>query len=77
MEIKEISARAFGQFYPRGEEIGILKWDEVDNEIQLEAFNISTEFAVKNYKNNEARDTRDIVPREDHHLLDLFKKERR
>ena len=33
MEINEISARAFGQFYRRGEEIGILGWDKVDNEI--------------------------------------------
>jgi len=36
-EINEISAKAFGQFYPRGETTGILKWDEVDNEIQLHA----------------------------------------
>ena len=51
-EINEISARAFGQFYRRGEEIGILKWDEVDNEIQLEEINISTVLAIKNKKNN-------------------------
>ena len=30
MEINEISARAFRQFYPRGETTGILRWDEVD-----------------------------------------------
>jgi len=35
MEINEISARAFGQFYRRGETTGILRWDEVNNEIQL------------------------------------------
>ena len=74
MEIKKISARAFGQFYQRGEEIGILKWDKVANKIQLEAINISTELAIKNKKNNEDRDTRDIVPREYHHLLDVFEK---
>ena len=33
MEINEILARAFGQFYRRGETTGILRWDEVDNEI--------------------------------------------
>ena len=52
VQIKEISARAFGKFYRRGEEVGILKWDEVDNEIQLEAININTELAIKNKKNN-------------------------
>jgi len=53
LEINEISARAFGQFYRRGETTGILRWDEVDNETQLEAINISTELAIKNKKNNE------------------------
>jgi len=43
MEINEISARAFGQFYRRGETTGILRWDEVDHKIQLEAINIRTE----------------------------------
>jgi len=62
MEINEISARAFGQFYRRGETTGILRWDEVDNEIQLEAINISTERAIKNKKNNEDQDVRDTVP---------------
>jgi len=47
MEINEISARAFGQFYRRGETTGILRWDKIDNEIQLEAINISTELAIK------------------------------
>ena len=74
LEINEISARAFGQFYRRGEEIGILRWDMVDNELQLEAINMSTELAIKNKKNNEDRDTKDIVPREYHHLLHVFEK---
>jgi len=64
IEIKEISARAFRQFYRRGETTGILRWDEVDNEIQLEAINISTQLAIKNQKNNETQDVRDTVPRE-------------
>ena len=74
MEINEILARPFRQFYRQGEEIGILRWDEVDNEIQLEAVNISKEIAIKNKKNNEDGDTKDIVPREYHHLLVVFKK---
>ena len=75
MEINEISARAFGQVYRRGETTRILRWDEVDNEIQLEAINISPEVAIKNKKNNEDQDVRDTVPREYHHLLDVFEKE--
>jgi len=71
MEINEIWARAFGQFYRRGETIGILRWDEVDNEIQLEAINISTELPIKNKRNNEDQDFRDTVPREYHYLLVL------
>jgi len=74
VEINEISARAFRQFYRRGETPGILRWDEVDNEIQLEAINISTELAIKNKKNNEDQDVRDMVPREYHHLIDVFEK---
>ena len=74
IEINEISAIAFGQFYRRGEEIGIHRWDKVDNEIQLEAINISRELAIKNKKNNKDRDTKDIVPRVYHHLLDVFEK---
>ena len=74
IEINEISARAYGQFYRRGEEIGILRGEVVDNEIQLEAINISTELGIKNKKSNEDKDTRDIVPREYHHLLDVFEK---
>jgi len=74
MKINEISARAFGQFYRRGETTGILSWDEVDNEIQLEAINISTELAIRNKKDNEDQDVRETVPREYHHLLDVFEK---
>jgi len=74
MEINEISARGFGQFYRRGETTGILRWDEVDNEIQLEAINISTELPIKNKKNNEDQDVGDTVPQEYHHLLDVFEK---
>ena len=48
--INEISARAFRQFHRRGETTGILRWDEADNEIQLEAINISTELGIKNKK---------------------------
>jgi len=33
IEINEIWARAFGQFYRRGETTSILRWDEIDNEI--------------------------------------------
>ena len=74
IQINEISARAFGQFYRREEEVGILKWDEVEDEIQLEAINISTELAIKNKKNNEHLSTKEIVPREYHHMLDVFEK---
>jgi len=62
MEINEISARVFGQFYRRGETTGILRWDEIEDEILLEAINISTELAIKNKKNNEDQDVRDTVP---------------
>jgi len=74
MEINEISARPFGQLYRRGETTGILRWDEIDNEIQLEPINISIELAIKNKKNNEDQDIRDTVPQEYHHLLDVFEK---
>ena len=75
MEINEISARAFGQFYRGGEEISILCWDEVDKEIQLETVNISTERAIKSKKNKEDRDTKDVVPCEYPHVIDVFKRE--
>jgi len=74
IEINKISARAFGQFYRCGETTGILRWDEIDNEIQLEAINISTELAIKNKENNEDQDIRNTVPQEYHHLLDVFEK---
>jgi len=74
MEINKISARAFGQVYRRGETTGILRWDEIDNKIQLEAINISIELAIKNRKNHEEQDLKDTVPREYHHMLDVFQK---
>jgi len=40
----------------------------------LEAINISTELAIRNKKNNEDQDVRDTVPREYHHLLNVFEK---
>jgi len=74
IEINEISARPFGQLYRRGETTGILRWDEIEDEIQFGAINISTELAIRNKKNNEDQDVRDTVPREYHHLLDVFEK---
>jgi len=74
MEINKISARAFGQFYPSGETTGILKWDQIDNEIHLEAIKISTELAIKGKKTNEDQDIRDTVPEKYHQLLDVFEK---
>ena len=64
MEINEISAKVFGQFYSRGETTGILRWYVIEDEIQLEAINISTELAIKNKKNNEDQDVRNMVPQE-------------
>ena len=46
----------------------------VNNEIQLEAINISTELAIKNKKNYEELSTKEIVPKEYHHMLDVFEK---
>ena len=74
MESNKISARALGKFHRRGEMPGILRWDEVDNEIQQEAINISTELAIRNKKQNEDQDVRDTVPQEYYHMLDVFKK---
>jgi len=74
MEINEISARELGQFYPRGETTGILRGDQIEDAIELEAINISTELAIKNKKNNEDQDVRDMVPQEYHHLLEAFEK---
>ena len=50
MELNEISARAFRQFSCRGETTDILQWDEIEDEVQLEAINISTELAIKKQK---------------------------
>jgi len=74
MEINEISARAFRQFYRRGETTSILRWDEIEDKIQLKAINISTKLAIKNKKNNKDQDVRETVPQEYHHLLDVFEK---
>ena len=54
--------------------MGILKWDEVDNQIQLEAINISTELAIKNKNNNEDLSTKQIVTREYDHMPDVCEK---
>jgi len=74
MEINAISARAFGQFYRRGITTSIRRWDEIEDEIQLEAINISSELAIRNKKNNQDQDVRDKVPQEYHHLVDVFEK---
>jgi len=74
MAINEISARALGQLYRRGEMTGIPRWDEVNNQIQLEAINISTKLAIKKRKNKENQDIIDTFPQEDHHLLDVLQK---
>jgi len=75
IEINQIWARAFGEFYRRREMKGIIRWDELDNEILLEAINITTELATKNKKNNQNHYIRDRVSQECHHLLDVFEKE--
>jgi len=74
MEIQEISSREFEQFYRKGETTGILRWDKIDDEIQLEAMNISTELPIKNKKNNKDQDIRDTIPQEYHPLLHVFQK---
>jgi len=74
MEINEISARVFRQLYLRGETTGILRWDEIEDEFQLEAINISTKLAIKNKKNNEDQDVRDTVSQQYHHRLNEFEK---
>lgn len=74
MEINPISARAFRQFYQCGERTGIQRWDKVTNKIQLEAFNISTERAIKNKKNNQDEDSGRTVTQEYHHLLAVFER---
>jgi len=77
MEINKISARALGQFYRRGETTSILRWDEIEDEIQLEAINISTELAIKNKKNKDDQDVTAPVTQEYHNLLDVFEKGKR
>jgi len=74
MEINKMSSKAFGLFYRRGETTVILRWDEIEDKIHLEAINISTELAIKNKRNNEDQDVKDTVPQEYHHLLDVFEK---
>jgi len=61
MEINEILARAFRQFYRTSEATGILRWDEIEDEIQLKAVNISTELAIINKK--RAIKTKTLVTR--------------
>ena len=73
-EIYEISGSAFGEFYRRVETAGILRWDEIDNEIQLGAVNIRTDLVLKHKKNHEDQELRDTVPREYHYLLNVFDK---
>jgi len=53
IEINEISAKAFGRFYHKGETTGTLRWDEIQAEIQLDAINISTKLVIKNTKISE------------------------
>ena len=77
IQISEILALAFGQFYRREDGVDILKWDEVDNDIQLEAINISTELAIKKKKKNEDLGTNEIVRKEYHHMLDVFEKRKK
>jgi len=74
MEINEISAREFGKFYRTGETTGILRWDEIDDEVDFQAINICIELAIKNKKNNKDQDVGDTVQQEYHHLLDVFEK---
>jgi len=52
----------------------MLRWDESDNKIQLDANNISTQLAIENKNNKEDQDIKDTVPQEYHHLLDVFEK---
>jgi len=74
IEINAITATAFGQFYRRRETTGILRWDEMEDQVQLEAIKISTKLVIKNKKNNEDQAIRDRVPQEYHHLLSVFEK---
>ena len=76
-EINEILARAFRRWYQGRETTDILKWNKIDNQIQLEAINIRTELAIKNEKDNEEEDVIDTFSWEYHHLLDVFEKRRK
>lgn len=72
LEINEISARVFRKFYQLGEMTGLLRWDEVNNEIAPEAINMSTDLAIQNKRDNEDQDVQDTDPQEYHHLLNVF-----
>jgi len=74
MEINKISATAGGQIYRRGETTGILRVDEVDNVIMLEAINIPTGLVMKNNKKKEVSVVRYRVTQEYQDLLDVFEK---
>jgi len=50
MKINKILERACGEFDRRGDMTGNPRWDEVDNQIPLEAINFRTELAIKNKK---------------------------
>jgi len=52
----------------------ILRWDDIDNEIELETINISPELAIKHKSNNEDQHVRDTVPEQYYHLLDVVQK---
>ena len=54
--------------------MGILKWNQEQNNIKLQAVNISTKLAIRNRKKDEQR-TEDIVSKEYQHLLDIVVKE--
>jgi len=50
-QICEISARAFGKFYPQPDTTtGILKYNKKEGQISLESVNISTELPIKSSK---------------------------
>jgi hypothetical protein len=75
MEICEISARAFGSYYRKGETTGILRWDPVKDKLEINAIHVSTEIAIRNKKEEDKRELHEVVPKEYHHLLDVFEKE--
>jgi hypothetical protein len=75
MEICEISARAFGSYYRKGETTGILRWDPVEKQLKINSIHVSTEIAIRNKKEEDKRELHEVVPKEYHHLLDVFEKE--